>query len=214
MNRKGFWFKRYVIPLLNVPNALLVRLSLECTLGFRVGANPSMNVQSLISPWRTAKNPELQCTTDKSTDPLFYIQTGNQWEICLTKNISKHISLPAGSGSRALCFFKKVQFWIVLYHRTFHNMFRGRINDSLVVHQLVTLVIRKGDVGGGIKRQPWAILLSPWVSTSPSSVIKGVELVVFGIAHNLMRFGDESLTRFLLRVLDFVQDVLTHHVEI
>ena len=59
------------------------------------------------------------------------------------------------------------------------------INDSLVVHQLVTLVI-------GL----------------------GVEIVRFGVTHDLVGFNDLGLARFLLRVLDFVQDVLTHDVMI
>ena len=57
------------------------------------------------------------------------------------------------------------------------------INDSLVVHQLVTLVV-------GI----------------------GVEIVGFGVTHDLERFDDLGLARFLLRLLDFVQHVLTHVV--
>ena len=59
----------------------------------------------------------------------------------------------------------------------------GRINDSLVVHQLVTLVVRKGE-----------------------------ELVGFGVSDNLVALDDLGLTRFLLRLLDFVQHVLAHDV--
>ena len=55
------------------------------------------------------------------------------------------------------------------------------IHDSLVVHQLVTFVIGEG-----------------------------VELIGFGIPDNLVCFDDLGLTRVLLRLLDFVQDVLTH----
>ena len=57
------------------------------------------------------------------------------------------------------------------------------IDDSLVVHQLVTLVV-------GI----------------------GVEIVGFGVTHDLIRFDDLGLVRFLLRLLDFVEDVLAHDV--
>jgi len=57
------------------------------------------------------------------------------------------------------------------------------INDSLVLHQLVTFVV-------GI----------------------GVEIVGFGVTHDLVRFDDLGLARFLLWVLDFVQNVLTHDV--
>ena len=61
---------------------------------------------------------------------------------------------------------------------------KGRgIDDSLVVHQLVTLVIGKGE-----------------------------ELVVFGVSDNLVAFDDLGLTRSLLRLLEFVQHVLTHDV--
>ena len=56
------------------------------------------------------------------------------------------------------------------------------IDDSLVAHQLVTLV---------------------WI---------GVEIVGFGVTHDLIRFDDLGLARFLLRLLDFVEDVLTHDV--
>ena len=59
----------------------------------------------------------------------------------------------------------------------------GRIHDSLVVHQLVTFVIGKGE-----------------------------QLVVFGVSDNLVAFDDLGLARFLLRLLDFVQDVPTHDV--
>ena len=59
------------------------------------------------------------------------------------------------------------------------------IHDSLVVHQLVTLVVGKGK-----------------------------ELVLCGVSDNLMRFDDLGLTRFLEWLLDFVQDVLTHDVVI
>ena len=52
---------------------------------------------------------------------------------------------------------------------------------TLVVHQLVTLVVGKG-----------------------------VEIVGFGVSDDLMRFDDLGLARFLLWVLDFVEDVLTH----
>ena len=57
------------------------------------------------------------------------------------------------------------------------------IDDSLVAHQLVTLVV-------GI----------------------GVEIVGFGVTHDLVRFDDLGLARFLLRLLDFVEHVLTHDV--
>ena len=57
------------------------------------------------------------------------------------------------------------------------------INDSLIVHQLVTLVVWKGE-----------------------------EIVGFGVSDDLMRFDDLSLARFLLRLLDFVEHVLTHDV--
>ena len=55
------------------------------------------------------------------------------------------------------------------------------INDSLVVHQLVTLVV-------GLSTQ----------------------FVVFGVSDDLVGIDDLGLARFLLRLLDFVQDVLTH----
>ena len=57
------------------------------------------------------------------------------------------------------------------------------IDDSLVVHQLVTFVIGKG-----------------------------VQFVGFGIPHDLMRFDDLRLTRFPLRLLDFIEDVWSHDV--
>ena len=57
------------------------------------------------------------------------------------------------------------------------------IDDSLIVHQLVALVV-------GI----------------------GVEIVGFGVTHDLVRFDDLGLARFLLRLLHFVEDVLTHDV--
>ena len=60
-----------------------------------------------------------------------------------------------------------------------------RIHDSLVVHQLVTFVIGEGE-----------------------------ELVLFWIPHDLMRFDDLGLSGFVEWLLDFVQDVLTHHVVI
>ena len=59
----------------------------------------------------------------------------------------------------------------------------GRIDDSLVVHQLVTFVIGKGE-----------------------------QLAVFGVSDNLVAFDDLGLAWFLLRLLDFVQHVLTHDV--
>ena len=57
------------------------------------------------------------------------------------------------------------------------------IDDSLIVHQLATLVV--------------------WI---------GVEIVSFGVTHDLVRFDDLGLARFLLRLLDFVENVLTHDV--
>ena len=60
---------------------------------------------------------------------------------------------------------------------------RSGINDSLVVHQLVTLVIGKG-----------------------------VEIIGFGVSDDLIRFDDLGLARCLLRLLDFVEDVLSHDV--
>ena len=55
------------------------------------------------------------------------------------------------------------------------------IDDSLVVHQLVTLVV-------------------------------GKEIVGFGVTHDAICFDDLGLARFLLRLLDFVEHVLTHDV--
>ena len=57
------------------------------------------------------------------------------------------------------------------------------VDDSLVVHQLVTLVV--------------------W---------KRVEIVGFGVSDDLVSFDDLSLARFLLRLLDFVENLLTHDV--
>ena len=59
----------------------------------------------------------------------------------------------------------------------------GRVNDSLVVHQLVTLVVWEGE-----------------------------ELVGFGVSDDLVGFDDLGLARFFLRVLDFVENVLAHDV--
>ena len=59
----------------------------------------------------------------------------------------------------------------------------GRVDDSLVVHQLVTLVVREGE-----------------------------ELVGFGVSDDLMSFDDLGLARLVLRVLDFVEHVLAHDV--
>ena len=59
----------------------------------------------------------------------------------------------------------------------------GRVNDSLVVHQLVTLVVREGE-----------------------------ELVGLGVSDDLVGFDDSGLARFFLRVLDFVENVLAHDV--
>ena len=58
-------------------------------------------------------------------------------------------------------------------------------NDSLVVHQLVTLVVWKGE-----------------------------EIIGFGVSDDLMRFDDLSLARFLLRLLNFVKNILAHDVVI
>ena len=58
-----------------------------------------------------------------------------------------------------------------------------RIDDSLVVHQLVPFVIGEG-----------------------------VELIGFGIPHDLVGFHHLGLTRLLLRLLDFVEDVLSHDI--
>ena len=57
------------------------------------------------------------------------------------------------------------------------------VNDSLVVHQLVTLVVWEGE-----------------------------ELVGFGVSDDLVGFDDLGLARFFLRVLDFVENVLAHDV--
>ena len=57
----------------------------------------------------------------------------------------------------------------------------GRIHDSLVLHQLVKL-----------------------------GVCKSEQLVLFGVSDNVVAFHDLGLTWFLLRLLDFVQHVLTH----
>ena len=59
----------------------------------------------------------------------------------------------------------------------------GRINDSLVVHQLVTLVVWEGE-----------------------------ELVGFGVSDDLVGFDDLGLARLFLRLLDFVENVLMHDV--
>ena len=59
------------------------------------------------------------------------------------------------------------------------------IHDSLIVHQLVPFVIGES-----------------------------VELVVFGIAHNLVRFDHLGLAWPEKWLLDFVQDILTHDVVI
>ena len=59
------------------------------------------------------------------------------------------------------------------------------IHDSLVVHQLVILVRRLG-----------------------------FEFVLFGVSNDLVGIDDLRLTQFLLRLLDFVQHVLTHDVKI
>ena len=58
-------------------------------------------------------------------------------------------------------------------------------HDSLVVHQLVPFVIGED-----------------------------VQLIGFGVPDNLVCFDDLGLTRVLLRLLDFVQDVLAHDVVI
>ena len=55
------------------------------------------------------------------------------------------------------------------------------IDDSLVVHQLVTLVVWRGE-----------------------------ETLGFGVSDDLIRFDHLGLARFLLRFLDFVANVLTH----
>ena len=59
----------------------------------------------------------------------------------------------------------------------------GGVNDSLVVHQLVALVVREGE-----------------------------ELVGFGVSDDLVSFDDLGLARLVLRVLDFVEHVLAHDV--
>ena len=59
----------------------------------------------------------------------------------------------------------------------------GGINDSLVVYQLVTLVVREGE-----------------------------ELVGFGASDDLVGFDDLGLARLVLRVLEFVEHVLAHDV--
>ena len=55
------------------------------------------------------------------------------------------------------------------------------INDSLVVHQLITLVVGEGE-----------------------------EIVGFGVSDDLVGFDDLGLARLFLRLLDFVEDVLAH----
>ena len=59
----------------------------------------------------------------------------------------------------------------------------GRVNDSLVVDQLVALVVREGE-----------------------------ELVGLGVSDDLVGFDDLGLARLVLRVLDFVEYVLAHDV--
>ena len=59
----------------------------------------------------------------------------------------------------------------------------GGIDDSLVVHQLVTLVVWEGE-----------------------------ELVGLGVSDDLVSFDDLGLSRLVLRVLDFVEHVLAHDV--
>ena len=59
----------------------------------------------------------------------------------------------------------------------------GGVNDSLVVDQLVTLVVREGE-----------------------------ELVGLGVSDDLVSFDDLGLARLVLRVLDFVEHVLAHDV--
>ena len=59
----------------------------------------------------------------------------------------------------------------------------GGVDDSLVVHQLVTLVVREGE-----------------------------ELVGLGVSDDLVGFDDLGLARLVLRVLDFVENVLAHDV--
>ena len=60
-----------------------------------------------------------------------------------------------------------------------------RIDDSLVVHQLVTLVAGEGE-----------------------------EIVGFGVSNDLVGFDDLGLARLFLRLLDFVEDVLAHDLVI
>ena len=57
---------------------------------------------------------------------------------------------------------------------------RGGIDDSLVVHQLVTLVVRLS-----------------------------FQVVLFGVSDDLVGIDDLGLAWFLLRVLDFVENVLS-----
>ena len=59
------------------------------------------------------------------------------------------------------------------------------INDPLVIHQLVTLVVGEGE-----------------------------ETVGFGVSDDLVGFDDLGLERLFLRLLDFVEDVLTHDLVI
>ena len=59
------------------------------------------------------------------------------------------------------------------------------IDDSLVVHQLITLVVWKGE-----------------------------EIVGFGVSDDLVGFDDLGLTRLSLGLLDFVEDVLAHDLVI
>ena len=59
----------------------------------------------------------------------------------------------------------------------------GGVDDSLVVHQLVTLVVWEGE-----------------------------ELVGLGVSDDLVGFDDLGLARVVLRVLDFVEHVLAHDV--
>ena len=58
---------------------------------------------------------------------------------------------------------------------------RGGIDDSLVVHQLVTLVVRTS-----------------------------FQVVLCGVSDDLVGIDDLDLARFLLGVLGFVEDVLSH----
>ena len=60
---------------------------------------------------------------------------------------------------------------------------RNRIHDSLIVHQLVPFVIRKG-----------------------------VQFIGFCIPHDLVGFDDLGLAWFQEGLLDFVEDVLSHDV--